>query len=64
MVARAMQVAADLLGIMSTDQRRPVDMREVILRLVDDSAFLEFGAGYGSATVCGNASGATVATTL
>ena len=47
--------AADLLGIMSTDQRRPVDMREVILRLVDDSAFLEFGAGYGSATVCGNA---------
>ncbi|MBU3671979.1 MAG: acyl-CoA carboxylase subunit beta [Sinobacteraceae bacterium] len=46
---------AELLGIMSNDQRRPVDMREVILRLVDDSVFLEFGAGYGSATVCVNA---------
>ncbi len=46
---------AELLGIMSTDQRRPIDMREVILRLVDDSAFIEFSAGYGSATVCGNA---------
>lgn len=44
--------AAELLGIMSVDQRRPVDMREVALRLVDDSAFLEFGAGYGAATVC------------
>jgi geranyl-CoA carboxylase beta subunit len=46
---------AELLGIMSTDHRRPIDMREVILRLVDDSAFIEFSAGYGSATVCGNA---------
>jgi len=46
---------AELLGIMSTDHRRPIDMREVVFRLVDDSAFIEFSAGYGSATVCGHA---------
>jgi len=46
---------AELLGIMSTDHRRPIDMREVVLRLVDDSVFIEFSAGYGSATVCGHA---------
>src|SRR6266404_4095039 len=45
----------DLLGIMPLDPKRPVDMREVIIRIVDDSDFLEFGARYGSATVCGNA---------
>lgn len=45
----------ELLGIMPSDPRRPVDMREVIFRLVDDSTFLEFGAGYGSATICANA---------
>ena len=47
--------AGDLLGIMSTDHRRPVDMREVMVRLVDDSDFLEFGARYGAATLCANA---------
>src|SRR6202047_5294637 len=41
----------DLLGIMPLDPKRPVDMREVIIRIVDDSDFLEFGARYGSATV-------------
>jgi len=46
----------ELLGIMPMDHKRPVDMKEVIARLVDDSEFLEFGALYGSATVCGNAS--------
>jgi geranyl-CoA carboxylase beta subunit len=45
----------DLLGIMPLDPKRPVDMREVIIRIVDDSDFLEFGARYGCATVCGNA---------
>jgi geranyl-CoA carboxylase beta subunit len=30
-------------------------MREVIARIVDDSDFLEFAEGYGSATVCGHA---------
>jgi geranyl-CoA carboxylase beta subunit len=45
----------ELLGIMPLDHKRPVDMREVIIRIVDDSDFLEFGGRYGSATVCGNA---------
>ena len=46
--------ADDLLGIMPMDPKRPVDMKEVIARLADDSDFLEFGANYGSATVCGH----------
>jgi geranyl-CoA carboxylase beta subunit len=47
--------AEDLLGIMPADWRRPVDMREVIARIVDGSVFDEIGADYGSATVCGHA---------
>ena len=47
--------AEELLGIMPMDHKRPVDMKQVIARIVDDSEFLEFGANYGSATVCGNA---------
>lgn len=45
----------ELLGLMPMDHRQPVDMKEVIARLVDDSDFVEFGARYGGATVCGNA---------
>jgi geranyl-CoA carboxylase beta subunit len=45
----------DLLGVMPLDYKTPVDMKEVIARLVDDSDFREFGAQYGSATVCGHA---------
>jgi geranyl-CoA carboxylase beta subunit len=45
----------DLLGLMPRDGRKPLDMREVIARLVDDSEFLEFKAGYGPATLCVNA---------
>ncbi|MBS0428879.1 MAG: acyl-CoA carboxylase subunit beta [Proteobacteria bacterium] len=48
--------AEELLGVMPEDHRRPVDMREVIARIVDGSEFREFGALYGSATVCGHAS--------
>jgi geranyl-CoA carboxylase beta subunit len=44
----------ELLGIMPLDHKRPVDMREIIVRIVDDSDFLEIGTRYGSATVCGN----------
>jgi geranyl-CoA carboxylase beta subunit len=47
--------AEDLLGIMPMDHRQPVDMREVIARIVDGSDFVEFGERYGSATVCGTA---------
>jgi geranyl-CoA carboxylase beta subunit len=45
----------ELLGIVPMDYRRPVDMRQVIARIVDDSDFLEFSALYGAATVCGHA---------
>jgi geranyl-CoA carboxylase beta subunit len=45
--------AEELLGIMPMDHKRPVDMREVIARIADDSEFLVFGENYGSATVCG-----------
>ena len=47
--------ADDLLGLMPKDGRKPVDMREVIARLVDGSDLLEFKANYGSATVCAHA---------
>ncbi len=47
--------AEELLGLMPMDYRRPVDMREVIARVVDDSDFLEFSAGYGAQTLCGHA---------
>ena len=45
--------AEELLGIMPTDLKRPVDMKQVIARIVDDSEFLEFGERYGSATITG-----------
>ena len=47
--------AADLLGLMSEDLRQPVDMREVMARLVDGSELLEFKALYGAATICAQA---------
>jgi geranyl-CoA carboxylase beta subunit len=46
--------AEELLGIMPPDHRRPVDMRDVIARIADDSDFLEFSERFGSATVCGH----------
>jgi len=45
-----------LLGVMPSDYRKPVDMREAIARFADDSDFLDFKADYGPATVCGHAS--------
>ncbi|MGO4330169.1 acyl-CoA carboxylase subunit beta [Cupriavidus sp. 2TAF22] len=46
--------AEELLGLMPMDHKRPVDMKEVIARIADDSDFLEFGENYGGATVCGH----------
>jgi len=46
--------AEELLGIMPADHKRPVDMKQIIARIADDSEFLEFSANYGSATVCGH----------
>jgi geranyl-CoA carboxylase beta subunit len=45
----------ELLGIASTDHKKPLDMREVIARIVDGSDFLEFKPGYGPATLTGHA---------
>jgi acyl-CoA carboxylase subunit beta len=48
--------AEDLLGMVSKDLRQPLDIREVIARVVDGSRFEEFKARYGSTLVCGWAS--------
>ena len=47
--------AEGLLDVMPPDYHLPVDMREVIARVVDRSEFTETGTGYGAATVCGMA---------
>jgi acetyl-CoA carboxylase carboxyltransferase component len=46
----------ELLGLVSPDLRRPVDVREVIGRVVDGSRFEEFKPRYGNTLVCGWAS--------
>lgn len=43
----------ELLGIVPSDPRQPYDIREVIARIVDNSAFDEFKALYGTTLVCG-----------
>ncbi|MGE0733266.1 MAG: acyl-CoA carboxylase subunit beta [Alphaproteobacteria bacterium] len=47
--------AEELLGIVPADLRQPLDMREIIARIVDGSDFLEFKANYGAATLVGHA---------
>ncbi|MHB1986966.1 MAG: acyl-CoA carboxylase subunit beta [Acidimicrobiales bacterium] len=46
----------ELLGLVSPDLRAPLDIREVIARIVDGSCFEEFKARYGETLVCGWAS--------
>jgi acetyl-CoA carboxylase carboxyltransferase component len=46
----------ELLGIVSPDLRRPVEIRDVIGRIVDGSRFEEFKPRYGNTLVCGFAS--------
>lgn len=43
----------ELLGIVSSDSRMPFDARDIIARIVDDSAFEEFKALFGKTLVCG-----------
>ncbi len=45
----------ELLGVVPADEREPYDVREVIMRLVDGSDFLEFKQTYAPDTVCGHA---------
>ena len=42
----------ELLALMPTHHREPVDMREVMARIVDASELLEFKPLYGAATLC------------
>ncbi|MCL6262661.1 carboxyl transferase domain-containing protein [Craterilacuibacter sp. RT1T] len=44
---------AELYGVIPADSKQPFDVHEIILRLVDDSAFDEFKANYGSTLVTG-----------
>ncbi|NDY90234.1 carboxyl transferase domain-containing protein [Ideonella livida] len=45
--------AEELLSVIPTDTRKPFDVREIIARVVDGSAFDEFKARYGQTLVCG-----------
>jgi 3-methylcrotonyl-CoA carboxylase beta subunit len=50
----APRLAADeLYGVIPADSKQPFDVREVIARIVDDSAFDEFKALFGTTLVCG-----------
>ncbi len=44
---------AELHGIVPADLKTPVDVREIIARIVDGSAFDEFKKRYGTTLVCG-----------
>jgi 3-methylcrotonyl-CoA carboxylase beta subunit len=44
---------AELYGAISADARRPVDVREIIARIVDGSRFHDFKPRYGETLVCG-----------
>ncbi|WP_282610772.1 carboxyl transferase domain-containing protein [Pelagibius sp. Alg239-R121] len=44
---------SEIYGIVPQDLRKPYDVREVIARLVDASAFDEFKSLYGTTLVCG-----------
>jgi geranyl-CoA carboxylase beta subunit len=48
--------ADELLSLMPANLREPVDLREIMVRLVDDAALLEFKPLYGAATVCAQGS--------
>lgn len=43
----------EIYGIVSADPKLPTDTREVLARLIDDSRFDEFKAGYGETLLCG-----------
>ena len=43
----------ELLGLIPEDNRTPVDVKEMIARIVDDSRFHEFKSRYGQTLICG-----------
>jgi len=44
---------AEIYGIVSANLQRPYDVREIVMRLVDESDFDEFKPLYGTTLVCG-----------
>ncbi|MCW5611782.1 MAG: acyl-CoA carboxylase subunit beta [Rubrivivax sp.] len=46
----------ELAGVVPTNNRIPIDVREIITRIVDGSDFTEFKPRYGAATICVHAS--------
>lgn len=46
--------ADDLLGVVPSDPRQPYDCREIVARIADGSAFLDFKPDYDAQTVCGH----------
>jgi 3-methylcrotonyl-CoA carboxylase beta subunit len=45
--------AQEIYGVVPIDSRKPFDVREIVARVVDGSAFDEFKALYGTTLVCG-----------
>jgi len=46
---------SEIYGILPSDRAKPYDMNEIIKRLVDDSKFTEYKAGFGKTLICGTA---------
>ena len=44
---------ADIYGILPEGRDKPYDMKEIVLRLLDNSEFEEYKEGYGQSIVCG-----------
>jgi len=45
----------ELYGILPADRAKPYESKEIIKRLVDDSKFTEYKAGFGKSIICGYA---------
>jgi len=43
----------DIYGIMPMSREKPYDVKEIILRLLDNSEFTEYKQGYGKTIICG-----------
>jgi 3-methylcrotonyl-CoA carboxylase beta subunit len=45
--------AEDLYGIIPSDPKKPLDAKEIIMRIIDDSDFTEYKAYFGTTLICG-----------
>src|SRR5207302_1030814 len=43
----------DIYGILPDNREKAYDMMEIVLRLLDNSEFEEYKAGYGQSIICG-----------